>query len=803
MLKNYFMVLSRNLWRNKFSAILNMLGLAVGMTCYLLIVQYVNFELSYDGFHEHKNNIYRLQRDDYEDNGVVNRYALTSYNVGPALKDEFPEVKEVSRCLRFENNTITCGEHKFRNEKIYVTEPSFFKLFSFRLLRGDQKTALQGPNKVILSETTASKYFGKENPLGQMIQIASTRNELSCMVTGVFEDVPGNSHMKFELLVSLDTLFPANYSDWIFSTVYTHLLLNPGANPQALEAKLPPFIKKYIIKDVPRAVNWIYRLQPLKDIYLYSDLTYDTENGNGKMVYFLLIIALLILVISWINYVNLSTARAMDRAREVGTRKVLGSHRFQLIKQFLSESVLVNILPIVVSVILAALCLPFLKDLTGKNIPLYLGNLWFLGHLLILYISGSLLSGLYPAFVLSAFPPITVLGRSKFSQTTSGILLRKVLVTFQFAASAVLIILTFTVYRQIQYMTNRDLGINIDRILGITLPTMPLNQYNTKNINNLKTELLRYPDIESVSGSLLIPGSAPQFQRLTWKENTDFKNGKILSIVFVDYDFLPTYRIKFLFGRNFAEQYGTDTTAAVLNEAAVKSLGYEKTEAALDQNISIWQIPGNFRIIGIIGNYHHQSLKKSHDPIVFLLNPLYKNYYSIRLKPSITRMDETLSLIKNKWDEIFPGYPFDYFFLADHFNQQYQADYQFGRVLGIFVVLAIFITCLGLLGLSYFNTYQRRKEIGIRKSFGASSGDIVLLLTKNTVKLVALAAVIAWPIAFFIIDNWLKNYANRISMPWLFFILSGIILTLLSILTVAYHSFAAARANPVDSLREE
>lgn len=803
MLSNYFKVLIRNMWKNKFSSILNMLGLAIGMTGYLLIVHYVNFELSYDSFHQNASDIYRLQLDSYEDNGDVIRYALTSFSVGPAMKDEFPEVKEVSRCLRFENNTVKKNDRVFKDEKIYITEPSFFKIFTVRLLQGDPETALQGPKKILLSQSYARKYFDNENPVGQMLQIATKRRETPFMVSGVFADIPENSHMKFDILMSLSSFFPATHSDWIHSTVYTHLLLTPGADAKALEAKLPAFIEKYILKDVPRAANWKYHLQPLRDIYLYSDLTFDTDNGNGKMMYFLLVIAFLILVISWVNYVNLSAARAMERAREVGTRKVLGSHRLQLSKQFLGESILINIIPVAISVILAIIFLPFLREFTGKNIPLYLTNAWFLVHLVLLYFLGSLIAGLYPALLLSSFPPVTVLNKSKFSQTTAGSFLKKILVIFQFAASVVLIIVTLTVYKQIGYMTTRDLGMNIDHMVGIVLPSVPLDQESTKNLDSLKTELLRYPAVDKVTTSFTIPGLPTLYQLLTWKENTDFKKGKILSITFIDDDFLPTYQIKLLTGRNFSKEYGTDKQSVILNEAAMKSLGYDTPETAVNQKISIWKREGSFKIIGIIKNFHQQSLKKNPEPLVFLLNPALKNFYSIKLNPANKNMNETLTLIEKKWKEIFPAHPFDYFFLDDFFNRQYKDDYQFGIVLGIFVVLAVIITCLGLLGLAYFSSYQRRKEIAIRKSIGASIGDILGFLVKDMIKLVVIAVIIAWPAAYWIIQNWLKNYAYRIAIPLLFFILSGLLLVVITLITIAYHTFTAARANPVDALKEE
>lgn len=803
MLSNYFKILIRSLWKKKLFSILIMIGLAAGMTCYLVIFQYVTFELSYDDFHENKSDIYRLQRDVYENNVLKSSLAKTSFNIGPAMKEEFPDIKEVVRCVKYPDNTVMYNEQKYKNENIYVAEPSLFKIFSFRLLKGDPETALKDPNKILVSESLARKYFGNENPVGKMIRITSKSTDYSCMVTGVFKDVPENSHIKFDMLVSLSTIWKSAFSDWIYSTFHTYMLLIPDGDAKALEAKFPTFIDKYILKHVPRAANWKLLLQPMKEIYLYSDLTYDTDNGSGKIVYFLLIIALLILVISWINYINLSTARAMERAREVGIRKLLGSHRKQLVKQFLVESLLANIIPILISVILTILFMPYLRELTGKNIPLYLSQDYrFWLHLFGLYIIASMLAGLYPAFVLSSFKPLTVLNRSKFSQTTGGTLLRKSLVVFQFTAAAILIIFTISVYKQIEYMRNRDLGIAIDNTLGIKLPSTPVNAEYLKNVSAVKTELLRYPQVKRISGSSTVPGSDLPLQRLTWKKNTDFKLGKIQSLVFVDYDFLPTYQLDLLAGRNFSEDFGTDKTAVIINEVSLNFLGFPDAKSAINQEISIWGMQNqDWKVIGVIKNYHQQSLKKSHEPIVFILNPVFKNFYSLKLAGANTA--ETLSTIKQTWGKIFPGYPLDYFFLDDHFNFQYKADLHFGKVLGIFVILTIIITCLGLLSLSYFSTLQRTREIGIRKSFGASVGDILLLQIKEIVKLVVIATAAAWPIAYFITNNWLKNYAYRIPVPLLFFVVSGLLLILISILTTGYHSLAAALVNPVESLREE
>jgi putative ABC transport system permease protein len=802
MLKSYLKLLFRDMWKNKFFSILNMTGLAIGMTCYLLIFKYAAFEISYDSFHSDSDNIYRVQRDVYENNVLKNSYARDSYNLGPALKETFPEIIDAARGTDFPSNSVSYGEQTFRDEKIYVTESSFLNIFSFPLLKGDPATALSNPNSILLSQSTARKYFGSDDPMGKTLKFSTKGQEYSCMVVGVFRDVPVNSSLQFDMLMSMSTIWNAAYSDWAYFVFHTYLLTTPGTDAEALEAKLPAFVKDHILQHVPRAANWKLLLQPFKDIYLYSDLTYDTKNGDGKIVYFLLIIAFLILVISWINYVNLSTARAMERGREVGIRKVLGGNRTQLIRQFLAESLLVNIIPLIVAVVLFIIFIPYLRELTGKNIPLSPGDMAFWLNLLALYAAGSLLSGLYPAFVLSSFKPITVLKRSKLSQTTGGALLRKILVTFQFAAAVILIIVTFTVYRQIEYMRSKDLGIDMGRVMVLSLPSTPLTQQYNEKVTALRTELLRYPGIEGITGSSAVPGSAPEARLLCWKQNTTFKDGQILSIISIDYDFIPTYGLKLLKGRNFSKEFGSDTWQAVIaNEAAVKLLDLGGIDSALGQGVSLWQVGENFKIVGIIKDYHHQSLKNNYDPIVFLLRPGFRNYYSIKLGASDIR--EAIGTVKAEWDEIFPGYPFDYFFLDDHFDRQYQADRQFGRVLGMFVLLTVIITCLGLLGLSYFTAYQRTKEIGIRKTFGAGILEILVLLTQSTVKLIVIATVAAWPIAFLVIDRWLKSYAYRIGIPFEFFILSGILVTLVALLTVAYHSFIAARANPIHSLREE
>jgi putative ABC transport system permease protein len=802
MFKNYLTILVRSLLRNKFSATLNFVGLALGMACYLLIFHYATFELSFDQFHENSDNIVRLQRNVYQENQLKLNSAATSMNVGPAMKEEYPEILAAARVSRFPDNVVTYRDKTYANERIMAADQSIFDIFSFNLAKGDRSGALAQPNRVLLSQTLARKYFGDEDPIGKFLKISNRRGQYDCMVSGVLEDIPANSSLRFDMMVSFPTLWNAAQSDWIYAQFYTYFLLAPGSSAASLETKLPAFIDKYIVKHVPLATNWKYFLQPLDQIYLYSDLMYDTDNGNGSVVYFLLLIAFLILVISWINYTNLSTSQAIERAREVGVRKVLGSHRTQLIKQFLLESFLTGLLPVVLAVLLVILLMPQMRALVGKEIPLYLAfDVRFWLHLIVLYAVGSLLSGLYPAFVLSGFRPITFLKRSKLSQTRGGRLLKKSLVGFQLTASTVLLILSAIVYLQVQYMRTSDLGIDISNVVAVKLPPIPANAEYMKNLTAFQTELLQYPAVKGVSGSSHIPGSDPRFRRLVWKTTEKATTGKVQSIIFIDHEFVPTYGLEMAAGRNFSKEFGTDRANVLVNQQALKVLGYDSQEAALNQEISIWALQGTYRIVGIVKDYHHQSLKSGQSPIVFLFNPMFKSYYSVNIAADAAA--DTMSIVREKWNAVFPGFPFDYTFLKEHFDNQYRADRQFGSILGMFVMLVLIVTCLGLLGLAYFNALQKNREIGIRKTMGAGVSDILLLLTSDFIKLTIAAMILAWPTAYYLASQWLADYAFRIPMPWAVFGLAGIVIGAVAILTMGYHTATAAAGNPVDALRDE
>lgn len=802
MFKNYLTILVRSLLRNKFSAILNFVGLALGMACYLLIFHYATFELSFDRFHENSDRIVRLQRNVYQENQLKLNSAATSMNVGPAMTAEYPEIQAVARVSRFPDNVVTYRDKTYVNERIMAADQGLFDIFSFKLVKGSRADALTQPNRVLITQTLARKYFGDEDPIGKFLKISNRRGQYDCMVNGVLRDVPANSSLRFDMMVSFPTLWNASQSDWIYAQFYTYFLLAPGSDAAALETKLPAFIDKYIVKHVPLATNWKYFLQPLDQIYLYSDLMYDTDNGNGSVVYFLLLIAFLILVISWINYTNLSTSQAIERAREVGVRKVLGSHRVQLIKQFLLESFLTGLLPVVLAVVLVMVLMPHMRALVGKEIPLYLAyDARFWVHLLVLYAIGSFLSGLYPAFVLSGFRPITFLKRSKLSQTSGGRLLKKSLVGFQLTASTVLLILSAIVYLQVQFMRTSDLGIDISNVVAVKLPPIPANADYMKNLTAFQTELKQYPAIRGVSGSSHIPGSDPRFRRLVWKTTEKATTGKVQSVIFIDDEFVPTYGLEMAAGRNFSQEFGTDSANVLVNQQALKVLGYQNQESALNQEISIWALPGTYRIVGVVKDYHHQSLKNGQTPIVFLYNPRFKSYYSVNFAADAPA--DTMSIVREKWNAVFPGFPFEYTFLKEHFDNQYKTDRQFGGVLGIFVMLVLIVTCLGLLGLAYFNALQKNREIGIRKTMGAGVSDILVLLTKDFIKLTVTGMILAWPVAYYLASRWLADYAYRVPMPWAVFLLAGVVIGAVTLLTMGYHTAAAAVANPVDALRDE
>lgn len=806
MVYNYLKIAWRNLVRHKAFSVINIVGLAIGLAACILILQYVAFELSYDKFNVNRDRIYRVQQDRYNNGKLSTQWAGGAYAVGNSFKDAFDEIEAYVKVVKRRAIVVNAtGNEQLKIEKVYFASQDFFHLFSYPLLNGNPKTALTEPNTVVLTESIARKLFGTSNPVGKTIQ--ANREQL-LRVTGVMKDFPANSHLQANIVVSYTTFVknmgPDNNPEmaWQWDGCLTYLLLRPGTDPRVLEAKFPAVVDKFAGEEHKRYRSAaIYLLQPLRDIHLYSHLMEEVEpNGDGNAVYLLLAIAFFIVVIAWVNYINLATARAINRAKEVGVRKAVGSLRGQLIKQFMFESALLNALAVGLALVIVVLVLPLFNNLSGLTLTLWLlAEPLFWLPLLGLFIVGAFFSGLYPAFVLSAFKPVVVL-KGRMVNTRQGILLRKGLVVFQFAASLFLLVGTLTVFRQIQFMRAQTLGLSIDQTLVINPPIVKNDSTFLSQLTAFKQELLRVPAIRSISASTTIPG-----QPVDWNAGgirllgTDESKGTQYRVIGVDYDYLKTYGLKLIAGRDFSNEFGTDNKAVVFNKMGIRQLGFDKPELAIGKQINFW---GNtMTIVGVVDNFHQQSLREAYEPLILQLIPDLRGYFSVKLSPD--QLGVTLSTLQQNWNQFFPGNPFEYFFLNEHFNEQYRADQRFGQIFGFFTALAILVACLGLFGLASFTTMQRTKEIGIRKVLGASVGEILQLLYREFAVLVLVAFVVAMPLAWYAAHSWLQGYAFRTDLQWWFFALPFGVVLVIALLTVSFQSVKAALMNPVRSLRSE
>ncbi|MBN8578841.1 MAG: ABC transporter permease [Cytophagales bacterium] len=804
MLQNYLTSIWRYISRNRAFTIINFLGLVIGMTAFILIAEFVLHEFSYDNFWQSSQSIYRLHLDRYDKGELSTQWASGCAGIGPDLKANFPEVKQFVR-MSHTNTLLAYGDTYFREEHVYFTSQGFFEVFGYSLTEGVDSTALKGPNKIVLSQTLAHKYFGNENPVGKTLR---NNGRYDLEVTGVFNDLPATSHMQVDAMISFATFAKlvgmnneSEVNQWQWDGFLTYILLNENASASDLQAKLPAFVEKREGEELKQYnAGMIFSLMPVSAIHLDSHFIGEFKaNGNRDSVYFLLIVAGLILIIAWINYINLSTAKSIERAREVGVRKVMGSVRGQLIQQFLIEAVLLNSLAVLAAVGFVIALTPWFSNLAGREIGYALftqGVFW--AWMAVMIFGGALLSGLYPAFVLSGFKPVEVL-KGRFKNTNQGVFFRKGMVVLQFMASVALIVGTFTVYNQIQFMRNQKLGVNIDQTLIMRSPNVVDSTYASK-LNVFKNALLGYPEVSAVSASTFIPGASPDWnaggiRRLSQREDEQ----KQYRVIMMDQDFIPSYGIEVVTGRAFSGEVANERKNVILNESAARHMGFEKPDLAIDDQIYFWG--DTFRIVGVVKNYRQQSLKSEFEPLIFRYNKAPGGYYSIKFNTA--NVHQSIAKFETHWKELFPGNPFAYFFLDDHYNKQYQADQQFGKVFGLFSALAIFIACLGLFGLSSLTAIQRTKEIGVRKVLGASVPGILTLVSRDYLVLMGLAIVLATPISWWIMDSWLQGFANRISLVWWIFALPSLLVILIALLTVSLHTWRAARTNPATALRYE
>ncbi|MCK5068470.1 MAG: ABC transporter permease [Bacteroidales bacterium] len=801
MFRNYLLVAFRNLFRNRISSIVNILGLTIGMAAFVLIIQYVRFELSYDDFHEKGDQIYRVQQDRYDKGELSTQWAAGCPAVGQALYENYEEVENFTR-FRIWNGVFSFGEKKFREEKVYLADTTFFEVFSFRILEGDRYSALRNPFEMLVSESTARKYFGDENPIGQSLRF-NGGPELK--ITGVFEDVPRNSHLKPDIVGSWATLVqfqgPEVNTVWHWDGYFNYLLLHPATDYKEFEAKIRPFVKAEageVLEQFDSDVE--YHLQPLESIHLNSDFMFEAEpGGNARSVYAFMIIAIFLVVIAWINFINMASARSLERAREVGMRKVTGAFRNQLIGQFLLESVLVNLLSILFAMVLVFLLSPSFNHLTGEQLDYSIAtNPGFWSAVLFIFILGAFLSGIYPALFLSSFKPTTVFqGISELK--VGGIGMRRILVIFQFTTSLLLIAGTLTVYIQISFMKNYDLGVDIENVLVLKGPSVNDSTY-AETYNAFMSELARKPDIEMVTASIAVPGRQPPWSAGGIRRLGDGpEESNQYRIVGFDFNFVDFYGLTILEGRNFSEEFGQNSETVLFNESAIRLMGFEDNASAMNVPIEFWG--DTFKIVGVVKNYHQEGLKADHEPLIFRFFRDPSGYYSLKVNPAKTQ--EVLAFVEEQWIQFFPQNPFEYFFLEDYYNEQYRNEMRFGKVFGLFAFLAIFIACLGLFGLSSYTTIQRRHEIGLRKVLGSSSGNAILLLLRFFIIQVLIAVPIGLGLGYFIMSGWLQNFAYRIDIGWWFFLIPLLLVILITVFTVSSQVVKTANVNPADSMRHE
>ncbi len=802
MLKNNLKIAFRHLIKDKYISAINFIGLVVGMVAVLFIWQYVAFERSYDKIHEQGDRIFRVQTDRVKNGVPFMQFASGAACAGPVIAQNFPEVENYVKLVESQKALYTYQDKvTFQPKKVYFAMPSLLDIFSFSLLEGNPETFLNEPFTASISESTAKSMFGEENPIGKII----TRNGLNdYTITSVINDAPLNSHLKFDILLSYVTysdVFIGNGSSETapyWDGFLTYLLLKPNTDWKALESKFPDMLERTYDKETREGM--VFYLQPFEAIHLSSNLLNETETpGDGNAVQFLLIIGSLVLIIAWFNYINLSTARSELRAKEVGVRKVIGSTRASLIQQFMTEAVLINSAAIVIAFLLAQLLKPWFIDLVEKPIPLDIWDNWsVLATILAVFFIGTFLTGLYPAFLLSSFKPISVLkGGGSFRLRSAGSgWLRKGLLVFQFIASIGLIASTIIIYNQLNFMQNKKLGVDIDQTLVIKSPIATDSLYSQK-AKTFKKQLQNIPIVKSVSGSTSVPGQP--FGMTAGVSRWGTEEGALGFHAFAaDFNFTDVYDIEVIAGRALSEKQKSDVNSCILNIKASEVFEFENPENALGLEIDFWG--DRFKVVGVVSNYHNESPKSEIEPMI--LRPINErftpDYFSLKLNTS--EISQSIASIEKTWAQIFPGNPLEYFFLDDHYNQQYNAEKLFGKIFSLFSGLAIFVSCLGLFALIAFQAERKKKEISIRKVLGASVASIIGLLSRDFIRLVFLALIITIPLSWYFMNNWLAGFAERISIQWWVFALAGLLTVGIAFLTMSFQSIKAALASPVDSL---
>lgn len=814
MYKNYFKIAYRNLIGNKGFSIINIIGLSIGMTCCLLIFQFVAFEYSYDRFHSEKENIYRLlqaygQKGQTMDAG----HSYTAQALAPAVKESVPEIVGITR-VHSDDAVLFDAKHPesvFEDDGLLYVDKDFLKMFTFPLVSGDVNKALKS-GTILISESAARKYFNTNNPVGEVLDITGAL-EKPFTVTGVFKDVPANSHLQFDVLLPVeDLLHESDYATepeggWSWNNFTTFIQLQSGVDRSAVEKKMTAIYLQHRGEQLAQqgstgAIN----TQPLTDIHLNSEISGagNIVTGSYRTVYFFLVIGFITLIIALVNYINLATSRALNRSREVGVRKSVGAKRTQLVAQFLSESALTNIIAASLAILFAALLIPVVNEMIETQLTLALWmnpRFWMVFTITILV--STLLAGVYPAFVLSSFKPAAVL-KGRASSTGGHLWLRKSLVVVQFVASIVLVAGTATVFNQLNFMRNMDLGLNLEKVLTLRAPrVLPENTNRAQVTESFIQQVNAIPGVLAAAKSSTIPGSGFNWNGAAIRKTIDDPSAAIRGVAtYIDSTFAKVYGLTIAAGKEFKDiTLSNDPEApwkVVVNETAAKSLGYTSALEAVDQLLFI----GDYRaqIIGVYKDFNWSSAHETRQNIVFGYT-LSGRYVSVKL--SVEDASTIINTIKTQYEEQFPGNIFQYSFADESFNQQYKNDQRFAKLFSVASGMAIFIACLGLLGLVAFTAQQRTKEIGMRKVLGASASSIVALLSKDFLQLVVVGFILAVPITWYAMSEWLNNFAYREEVSLQVLVLAGVMCMLIALLTISWQSLKAALANPVDSLRSE
>lgn len=804
--RNYLKAALRNFKKNGAYSAINLLGLMLGSTCCLLITLHISEEFSYDDFHADSSNTYRVVMDIYNNNELTTKSAPIYPGVGPVMTDEYPEVLDFVRILPFGSGVYSVRKPdgtlvRYNEDRAVFADPNFFNMFGFQLIDGNPEEVLKSPNQTVLSASTAKRYFGEENPIGKTIIYRGTEENV---VTGVMEDFPETSHMQFDIISSLNSWngyesWPQNFGWYDF---YTFIRVTDGTDPIALNEKVGGFLDlkkaENYARETSREQLWI---QNVADIHLYSKgLSWEMgQNGGASQVYFLSAIAMLMLIVAWVNFINLSTARAVRRAKEVGIRKVVGAMRKHLVQQFLVEAFLYNLLALCLSLALVLVLVPSINGLLDITLDrtLLLSPEIIMGAAGALLV-GTVLSGFYPALVLSSFKPLNIL-KGSFYLRRSRFGFRQLLVTFQFVVSVVLIFGTIVVFKQVQYMQSQDLGLNVAQTLVLNGPTSSRGDGDLNSRRSIfKDRIAEISSVQNFTISNIVPGEE-NFSIGSFYTRQDPDVHRDCYRVRVDENYFLNFSIDVLSGRNFIKDMASDSNAVVLNETAAKMFGFTR-ESAVGQVLN-FNSGYPLKVIGVVTDYHHSSLKESLDPIMFSYRPNAANYFSMKI--AAANISETIVNVESLWNEVYPDNPFQYFFLDEFFNRQYKSDQQFITVFSAFAIMVIAVACMGLFGLVSFTVEQSRKEIGIRKVLGASAQKLMLLLTRDYVVLILISICISLPLGYWLMTEWLGDFAYRTTIGPLVYLSGAISIILITLITVSFKSISAANSNPIHSLRDE